>query len=349
MATPIPHRPLLPGLYQVVPLGPDRIVVANGGRTVALSGAGFTARVGPLLAALDGTSTAEDLHLRFPEIAPAVLDGLAAKGLLVDAAPVSDRPSVAPQLTAVALPGAPSPAESAAGLAAATVTIFGCGAPGGAVAVLLTKAGVGRLVVADDGAVGEGDLAVSPILERSDVGCPRAEAVARHCRDAGGDAAGVAVGQSWDFRPDVVLLELGYDEVGTAAADHCLAAGLSYLVHTQDALEASVGPFVGPGGFPCHQCLAARRLSHVAHSEEYLAYRQQRATTSPRPTAYLAAQVALVAGLASIEVLRALLDAEPSSAGALLSLDLGGYSARREVLLPVPGCRGCARAGRERP
>lgn len=132
---------------------------------------------------------------------------------------------------------------------------------------------------------------------------------------------------------------------GTAAADHCLAAGLSYLVHTQDALEASVGPFVGPGGFPCHQCLAARRLSHVVHFEECPAYRQQRATTSPRPTA----QVTLVAGLASIEVLRALLDAEPSSAGALLSLDLGGYSARREVLLPVPGCRGCARAGRERP
>lgn len=341
---PLPTRPLLPGLYQVVRLSPDRLLIMNGGRAVALSGSGFAARVTPLLAALDGTNTADDLKARYPEIAPAVLASLAAKGLLLDAAPIPDGPAVGPQSTAVALPGAPSPAESATRLATATVTVVGCGSVGGAVAIVLAKAGVGHLVLVDDGVNSDLDVAVSPVLTLADVGRPRAQAVAQHCRDSAAVDIQVALLLPANVRPDLAVLALGYDDVGTAAADHCLATRLPYLVHMQDALEAGVGPLVGPGGGPCHRCLRTRRLSHVTHLDEHMAYLEHRASTSPGPDAFLAAQVSLVAGLAGTEALRALLGAGARSHGALLTLDLVGPVMQREVLLPVPGCPGCASA-----
>jgi bacteriocin biosynthesis cyclodehydratase domain-containing protein len=326
-------------------MGPDRVVVANGGRTVALSGSGFAARVVPLLAALDGTSTADELQARFPDMAPAVLAGLTAKGLLVDAGAVADGLGVAPQSAALALPGGPSPADSHARLGVATVAVVGCGPVGGEVAILLTKAGVGRLMLVDRGPSADRDIAVSPALQLSDVGVPRAEAVAHHCREVGAGAVELAADGLLGSRPDLAVVELGYDKVGTTIADQCLAEGVSYLVHTQDALRAGIGPLVGPQGHPCHRCLAARRLGHITHLDEHLAYLDRRASTSPHPDAYLAAQVALVAGLVAIEALRALLGAEARTNGALLTLDVGEPELGREVLLPVPDCPGCEGAG----
>ncbi|HYX45142.1 MAG TPA: TOMM precursor leader peptide-binding protein [Acidimicrobiales bacterium] len=341
MTTPsgVPVRPLLPGLYHVVPMTPDRVVVANARRMVALSGPGFTARVTPFLTALDGTSTAEELEARFPEFAPAVLGALSAKGLLVDAGS-ADRSSPGPKLAALALPGAPSPAVAVTRLASATVVVVGCAAVGGAVAVLLAKAGAGRLVLADGDAVAERDVAVSPVLQPSDAGRGRAEAVARQCRDAGATVE-FADPPADAIRPDLAVVQLAYGTAGNAA-DQFLAGRIPYLVHSQDALEAGVGPLVWAPGDPCHRCLATRRLGHVAHGDEYLAYVEHRAATSPTPDAFLAAQVAVVAGLVAAEALRALLDADPLSRGAFLALDLARPTVVREVLLPVPGCPGCS-------
>lgn len=344
----LPARPLLPGLYQVVPMGPDRVVVANAGRTVALSGSGFTERVGPLLADLDGTTTCEELLSRFPEVAPAVLSGLAAKGLLVDAAPLPDGRAAAPQAAALALPGAPSPAEAATRLGAATVAVAGCGPVGGTVAVLLSKAGVGSVVVADGLQVTDDPtVAVSPVLCPPHAGGSRADAVAELCRQTGVEAV-TTDRLAVDAPLDLAVIEVGYDEAGSVAADQCLAAGLPYLVHTTDALDAGVGPLVQPGGHPCHRCLLARRLGHVAHVEEHAAYRRHRAAISPGPDAFLAAHTSLLAGLVTTEALRALLGAEPRSRDALVVFDLGEPAVRRELLLPVPGCSGCAAAGDER-
>jgi len=345
----VPARPLLSGLYHVVPLGPDRVVIANAGRKITLSAPGFTERVGPFLAALDGASTADELCERFPNVAPPVLAGLAAKGLLDDAAPVPDGPAGAPQSCALALPGAPSPAGTAARLTATTVAVFGCGPTGGAVAVLLAKAGVGRLMLTDDGCTDD-DVAVSPVLQPTDDGLPRAGAVAGQCRDL--TSAHVEVHVDVDVvadslphdPPDLAVVELGYDGTPTTVADRLLGAGVPYLVHSQDALEAAVGPLVEPGGEPCHRCLAARRLGHVSHLDEHLAYLDHRATARPRPDAFLAAQVSVVAGLVATEALRALLEADPRTRGAVLTVDLGGPVLRREVLLPLPGCPSCAAA-----
>lgn len=60
-------------------------------------------------------------------------------------------------------------------LRAATVRIDGLGAVGSAAALYLAAAGIGRLVLADDGAVGAADLSGS-LYRADDVGTPRLRA-----------------------------------------------------------------------------------------------------------------------------------------------------------------------------
>ena len=274
-----------------------------------------------------------------------VLRGLAARGLLTDAAPVAGG-ATSSQLTAVALPGAPPPAEAAPTLAHAAVAVAGCGPVGGHVAVLLAKAGVGHLVLADGRPVGSREVGVSPVLPADAEGRSRVEAVSAQTRPTG--AATDAVDRLHDLPAnDVVVVECGYDGAGEAVADACMAAGTPYLGHTQDALRAEIGPLVGPGGEPCHRCALTRRLSHLPHPDEHDAYRRARAAGVAGPDAFLAAHSAIVAGLVAVEVLRTLLGARPLSRGALLTLDLATMELGREPLLPVPGCPGCARARRE--
>lgn len=339
--------PVLIGLYHIVPLSVDRVLIANGGRTVALSGHRFAERVGPLLAALDGTASRAELESRFPELASKVLAGLAANRLLTDAAPVPDTSVRTPQLTSLAIAEAGPPAEVSSRLAAATVAVAGCGAVGGNVATLLAKAGVGRLILGDERLVREPDVAVSAVLQASHEGRSRAEAVANLCTQTGMTAVETVASSAASVSSSEVVLaviELGYDGEGAAAADVCLASRVPYLLHSQDALEASIGPLVTSDGDPCHHCLEARRLSHVTHLEEHEAYRQHRATTSPGPDAYLAAHSAILAGLVATEALRGLLDAGPLTHGALLVLSLGALTCQRELLHSVPLCAGCGGA-----
>lgn len=213
--TVLPSIPVLVGLYHVVPMTADRVLVANAGRTFALSGPGLAKEVGPFLAALDGRSTRAQLEVRFPDVAATLLAALAAKGVLTDAAPTPDTGAGGPQLASLALPGAGSPAEVALRLAAATVAVAGCGPVGGHVAVLLAKAGVGRLLLEDPQAVAARDIAVSGVLTPSDEGSSRAAATARLCQACG---RGVVEVVPRPLPPPegvaFAVIELGHDDRG---------------------------------------------------------------------------------------------------------------------------------------
>lgn len=341
----LPERPFLAGLYHVVALGPDRVQIANAGRSVVLGTEGMSERLLACLAALDGTTALATLEGRFPGLATALVASLAGKGLVT----AGDGSGAEGPWRQVATALELAPDDVATRLGRATVAVAGCGPVGGAVALQLAKAGVGRLVLSDSRPVSASEAAASPVLGRGDAGRPRSEMVAEACRQRSEGvvlavASPIPAGEGQGA--DLAVVSLGYepDERGWPDADACLAAGKAYLVHTQDALEALVGPLVPPGGQPCHRCVEARRRSHLDHPDEDMAYRRHRARADPEPDAFLAAQASVVAGLVATEALRGLLGAPSATTAGVLVVDLGGPSLQREAVLAVPGCQGCASA-----
>lgn len=350
MSPALPKRPLLPGLYHVVPLDADRVEVCNAGRSVALSGPGLAAQATALLEALDGHASVEALTVRFGDLTEPLLHSLLERGLLVDAAPEADSAQAAPERASLAIPGGPSPAEAADRLARATVTIVGCGPVGATVAMLLAKAGAGRLVLGDTGVWAPSEVATCPVVAPDSQGRPRADAVADVLQRGGSTRVEVTsrpVPSFWLATSDLVVTERPLQPSNSSRDDHdgALAAGVSCLFHGQDGLLAVIGPLVGRGGGPCHLCAETRRLSHVPHLHEHLAYLRHRVVTAPAPDSFLAAHTSLVAGLIAVDVLRSLVGAVATTAGGVLVADLATMEVRRETVLAVPGCPYCARLG----
>lgn len=341
----LPAQPLLSGLYHVMPLGPDRVQIANAGRSVVLSGEGIARRVLPLLEALDGTAPLDDLGQRFPELVPDVLQGLAAKGLLLDGSGAEGELSGGPARAALAL-GHGVPAQAIQTLAGATVAVTGCGPVGSTVAALLGKARVGRLVLSDASRPSADEAAASPVLFGGEPGATRAEAARAMCRSVGDAQVDLAPVPRTGGLPDgidLAVIEVCY-EIGdrpSPDADACLLTGVPYVVHGQDALEAVVGPFVRPPASPCHCCAQRRRSSNVDRPDEYVAYRLHRAEAAPGPDAFLAAHSAVVAGVVASQALEALVGGEPPCERGMLAIDLAEMTIEREEVLPVPGCPSC--------
>lgn len=349
-AQPPSARPLLLGMYHVTPLAPDRVQVGNAGRSIVLSGQRITERLTPLLRALDGRHTVDELTRRFPGLVPDALEALGEKGFLVDGAGGEDDSSITARLTATALSCASSPADLATSFAAATMVLSGCGPVGGMVAVGLAKAGIGRLLLADPQPTSSRDISLSCVLPLASEGQPRTEVVGALCKEVG---ATLAQPVPRPLPPDALrevdlaLIEVGYEANGRVSpdADTCLSSGTTYLPYTQDGLDVVIGPMVLAGTGPCHRCLESRRQSHLAHLAEDLAYHQSRSQTAPRADTFLAAHNSIVAGVLATECL-AFLVSEPRTRGAVLVIDLAGMTMVHEALPRVPDCLGCDPAKR---
>lgn len=343
----LPSRPLLVGLYHVVSLGPDRVQICNAGRSVVLAGAGLSDQVVPFLADLDGTHTVDDLRGRYPSIGDRLLVELTGRGFLVAGDPLRDPANTtATGLAAVSDPGALAHGPEPAPLNEATISVAGCGPVAGAAAVMLARSGVARIVLADEGPVTSADIASSPVLALSAAGRRRSEAVGALCRQASSCTV-ECVEAITGTAADLALIEWRYTAEGRlpGEADAALAAGVPFLVHGQDGLEALVGPLVRPGGDPCHRCVESRRLSHVSHLDEHVAYLRHRSTAAPAPDAFLAGHSALVAGTLVVEALRALVGLPGPADPAVVVIDLSGPEVRYEPVLALPGCPACQSAG----
>lgn len=342
----LPDYPLLGGLYYVVPLNSDRVQIANGGRSVVLSGEGLARRLVPLLDALDGRAHLDDLWRAFPDLVPEVLEALSAKGMLTDGAAPSQRASVPPG-AALALGVDSSPGEVAEILDSAAVAVVGCGPVGSAIAPLLSKAGVGQLLLCDPEEVSSRDIACSSSLFATRDGQTRAEATRAVCL-SDTDTQIETAGRPREEVVDVSCLDLALVETGYEYGDHpsrdadvLLRAGIPFLTYTQDALEAIVGPLVESGGRPCHHCSRARFFSNREDLDEYRAYREHRGSVAPEPDAFLAAHSSIVAGVIATEALSALAGKRCARDESLI-IDLRTLTVSRETVLPVAGCAGCA-------
>jgi bacteriocin biosynthesis cyclodehydratase domain-containing protein len=233
-------------------------------------------------------------------------------------------------------------------LAAALVVVIGCGGLGTWVLAGLAAAGVRRLRVVDDDRVELSNLNRQILYTPADVGEPKARATAAWLR-------------AFDRRVEVEPLELRVDGPETAAR---LAAGADALVLAADTppyvlarwINAAcvehgvpfitggqlppllrIGPLYVPGRtacFACHETTLRRT------SADYDGYVRHLRSTRPRG-ATLGPASGIVGSMMAMEVVHALVDTTPATAGAALLLDLRTGRSRREVIARDSACPAC--------
>jgi hypothetical protein len=234
---------------------------------------------------------------------PAALDRLAATGVVRPrrARAARVRPDLVPEARAYALTSGDGDGPALLRRRErATVAVAGLGRTGATLAAALAAAGVGTLVLDDQGTVRAGDLAAG--LAPADVGRPRVRAVGDLLART---APHVRVRRPGQAAADVtVLVSADVTDPGTAL--DLLAAGAPHLPVVLREADALVGPFVLPGaegdgdGRPCLRCVDLHRTEADPAWPAVLAQLTGRRRPVAGPPAALAA---VAAGLAAAEVL----------------------------------------------
>jgi bacteriocin biosynthesis cyclodehydratase domain-containing protein len=357
----LPAKPLLPGFYRVIPMGPDAMQVRSAGRVLRVAGPGMGGYGPPLLSALDGRSTLAELAARFP-LAQQDLERLVLR--LHELGVLGDGPAPNGTVGGNAATSEFFAAQGAGGgdvqpaLSGARVLFSGLGPVARIAARHLAVAGVGTLVLADPGAVTAMDQAILPAGGQGG-GWARSRAAADECLTAARDARAGAGLPTVVIEGDAPIEEIiersgalslaaaEVDEPGwraEAANAACLSAEVPATFHEVSTIEGIVGPTVTPAS-PCYECLMSRRLSHMRYFDEYVGYRQAlRSREIPiRQPALLGGCAAIVGGLLSAEILGRLLGRRvgPADGGTILVADFRTMEVRRETVLAVPGCPAC--------
>lgn len=364
------RRPFLnPALHRVwrtddtlqIGLDPDNALVLGG----------LDEPAGRWLETLDGTRTREQAldcatALGIPaRTARRLLDLLQRAGVLDDAAQDSralrvlaldDRERLAPDLASLSLrrpesPALPPEARAVAAVGApagsvarlgrrldAAVTIHGAGRVGASLGCLLAAAGVGHVVIFDQGPVRPADLAPGGLV-RAQVGTARATAAATAVRRIAPRTRTSL--PSRRNHPDLaVLAPAGPPD--RAAYPALLASGVPHLSTAVRETTGVVGPLVLPGQTCCVQCLDLYR------SDRDPAWPRIAAQLSDPPTpprgipATAPCDIGLAAAVASQAALHALafLDGElPPSVNGTVEITLPYGLARRRSWRPHPACR----------
>lgn len=257
------RRPMLKSGLRRLRRGPGTVQFGSDPERAVLV-TGLDARAQRWIEALDGLRGPAGLRAAAAELglpdesADALLEMLAAAGLLEDAAatcdglsalplPVRDR--LAPDLASLTLvhrgPGGGK--QALAGRLRAQVEVRGGGRVGAAVAALLSAAGVGGVRVLDDEPTTPGDLAPAG-LRPGDIGVPRGLAATRSAARAG---AGARPGAG--SAPDLVVVATD-DPLPAGERAALLAANTPHLLASVREIVGVVGPLVLPGRSSCTRC-----------------------------------------------------------------------------------------------
>lgn len=290
--------------------------------------------VGPrraLLPLLDGSRSRDQVVAEAGRAgchdAAEVLDLLEDAGLLLDAddtRPVgldrAERDRLAPDVASLALARGRRAAGALLARRSARVVVHGAGRVGGPLAALLAAAGVGTVDVRDAGTTCAADTAVGG-LTLTDLGRPRAEALAGRLRSAGSAR-----------RPALVVLT---DESAEETAAVLVHDGTPHLVARVQETVGRVGPLVLPGSSPCLHCLDLVRSSV---DPGWPAVAAQLSQPSRSPAACDGVLAAAVAAQAAGQVLQLLEGDTPASVAGTLELESPGWRWRRRSWPQHPGC-----------
>lgn len=349
----LPTRPLLPGFFQVVQMSPDSVQLHSAGRILRLKGNRLGDVAFPLLNALDGTLSVAEIATRLdlpPAVVTQLVRRLADEGIVQDA----DGPEPVSAACGAGQFFAESGRDSTTiqrALTRATVVVLGLGPVGRFVARHMAAAGVGHLVMADSRLVTTLDVAVTGGPDA--LGRPRSQAAEDEC-PALPEAHCRSVDIDWNepssLEPavagaDLVVLEIdGLRPQAGRVQSWLLHRLVPVLPVAVTSVEALVGPFTADGRGPCHRCGRDRRLSHLRHFDEHLAFDAalEDGRIRDQPAALLSASASIVGGIASLEALRLIGDrAAAATPGAVMVTDFRTMETTRHVLLRVPGCPEC--------
>lgn len=336
-------------------------------RALLLRGVGD--RAARLITAIDGTRDQAALRAMAAELGlePAFADRLLA--LLVDALVVDDaatdpaalarlslseRDRLAPDLASISLlsTGVDGGLATLELRRRARVAVLGAGRVGASVAALLAAAGVGHVVVDDDGLCAPTDCAPGG-ASIGNIGASRAAAGAAVIQRA---SASTQVGP-FDAaeRPDLVVLA-PRDAAAPQIGDQLLRDGTPHLFVGVRETTAVVGPLVVPGESACLRCLDLRRADRDPAWPLIAAQLAAAPPGAPAPAcdvalASLAASVAALQTLAWIDAGKAVtrlsgrpalpaLPALPATFDGTLEVTLPDWRIRRRPWSPHPSC-GC--------
>lgn len=306
-------------------------------RAVLLRGVGD--RAARLIAAIDGTRDLEELRATALGLGldAAFADRLLA--LLVDAhavddaatsprplarLPIAERDRLAPDLASMSLLSAA--ADAGVSVLAlrrqAKVAVVGAGRVGAPVAALLAAAGVGHVVVDDDGLCAPHDCAPggAPI---GAIGASRT-AVARAVVQRASGCTQLRPFEA-DERPDLVVLAPRAGAAEPHIGDQLLRDGTPHLLVSVWETTAVVGPLVAPGASACLRCLDLRRADRDPGWPLIAAQLAAQPPRAPAP----ACDVALASLAASVAALQALAWVDAGHVGAASRTTAGGGLARQ--------------------
>lgn len=215
----------------------------------------------------------------------------------------------------------------------AVVGVVGLGPTGLGVARQLAVAGVGTLLLDDDGPVRSTDVTAGA-HRWSDVGTPRAVASQRLLREA---APGVST--DGDGPADLVVL-VEHDAADPVRAARFMGERVPHLSVVVRAADALVGPLVRPGADPCLRCLDLHRTDADPAWPTVLGALTRHDDAQPVARGEVGVLASACAALASAQVLALLAGATPTLCGVTVELTLPGLVPRERRWSPHPRC-GC--------
>jgi molybdopterin-synthase adenylyltransferase len=312
-----------------------------------------------LLAALDGSLSAQELRRRFgAQRASAALADLRAEALLEDAADDErssprDRARYDRQLRYFAdLAAGDTPAsEYHRRVRTASVAVLGVGGLGSWAAYALACCGVGAMTLVDGDRVEESNFNRQILYREADVGRLKVEAAAEALAAFDSACELTAIPRRLEGVDDVGAAIEGADFVVNAAdwPAHdierwanaaCFGAGVPVITMSHSPPVARVGPTYVPGRTGCYACQeAAYRESHPLYDE---LVEQRRGRPSPAPT--LGPVCGFIGGQVALEALHQLTGlCEPATLGAAHIYDLRTMQVTREPVPRLPDCEVCGR------
>jgi bacteriocin biosynthesis cyclodehydratase domain-containing protein len=320
-------------------------------RAVVVAGIGEP--VGRLLAAFDGAHDRAALRARARALGldasivdrlvsmlteAAVLDDAATDARPLAALPRVERDRLAPDLASMSLVSGQLDGglSTVARRQRATVGVVGAGRVGGAVATLLSAAGIGHLVVDDAATCRPADCGPAGAAI-SDTGSTRAQAThaAIHRASQITRTTALAPTQRYDV---VVLASSGAPE--TAALNELVRSGVPHLRVLVREATAVVGPFVLPGSTSCLRCLDLHRSDRDA-AWPVIAAQLAAANSRTGAEACDVALATLAASITALQVLAFVDGGDPATRNGTLEIALPDWRVRRRSWRAHPSCGCC--------
>ena len=247
-------------------------------------------------------------------------------------------------------------AAALARLEQSRVAIIGLEGHGAELAVLLSRWGVGRLVLVDPFACREGNLSLMPLLGSDAIGQPRQEAL-RAALENRGSLAEICIGPEREvtresiaaLAPECDLLVSCFDK-GFSAVHHwvnqaSLASGSPAMYTEVRAHVGLVGPLVLPGRTACYMCYRMRSLANADDFNQAMSYEEslnQQKLPALHQRGVLPALLPYMASILGLETLKLLLSlAQPALAGNVLEFDALASITSIHPVLQEPACPVC--------